>query len=133
MSHMSITRAALLATAALWVIEWISWEHLPTTMLGHWSIVAVRATIFGALAVFGVQRGRRWSAPLVPLMTALLATVAVAVVGVATGQFALRGIGPALTIAFLLTTAGFALVAGMLATAVALLWRWRARSIAQAG
>jgi hypothetical protein len=99
--RLTLGRAALLVVLVQWLLEWLGRDHPPVSAVGYWGIVAARGSAYAALGALALGRGRRWTAPLVSLGAALAASLAVCVVGIVTGQFLARGLGPAYVLAVL--------------------------------
>jgi hypothetical protein len=120
--RLTLARAALLVVLMQWLLEWLGWNHPPASASDRWVIVVARGAAYAALSAVAVLRGRRWTAPLVPLGAVLAASLGVCVVGILTGQFLARGVGPASVLAALVYASVFALAAGAAGAIAATLW-----------
>ena len=112
MSRLTIPRAILLALVLQWLAHWLLWTFAAPPRGLEWVLTSGQAVLFASLGALAVRRGRRWSAPLVAVAAALGAGCVLAIVGLLTGQYYARGIGPAYVLAYTFAALLLALVAG---------------------
>lgn len=123
-----LSTAATGVLCAIWLMEWTLWQHPPTSAASPivYGTFIVRVVLLSGLGVLAVLAGRRWSAPLVPLLSGVVASLGVYLVGILTGQFMARGIGPAIVIASFVTQVAVAVLAASVGAGVGL-WLVRSR------
>jgi hypothetical protein len=122
--RVTVTRAVFAAIAIQLAIESIWWTRMsfhPTPSWFAGGFLFVRAVLYAGIAVLAVRAGRRWSAPLPSVAAALAATMIPALLGILTGQFLARGIGPAAVFLWLLAVTALAVLSGTIGAVVALL------------
>ena len=126
---MTFARSAALACLVLWGLDAAVWARPIPAALG-WALGLLRIALFAALAVAAVRQGRRWSAAPIAFGVASLILLAPFIVGVLSGDFAARHVGPAFVFAFLAVWLAIALSTVVLATGIALVWhRRRVRTV----
>ena len=128
--HLNLTRAVLLALAVQLGFESAAWTRPEVAAaVPRVAVVFVRAAFVAGVAVVAVREGRRWSAPLAAVCAGVGPALAVALIGIASGQFLARGLGPVAVFAYLLGALYLSVSAALLGTAAALGYtRWQRRA-----
>jgi hypothetical protein len=123
---MTFARLAGLVLLLLWGIDAITWARdIPSALA--WTIGLLRLGLFGLLAVTAVRRGRRWSSVPLAYGIATLALLGPVAIGILSGDFAARYLGPARVFAFLALWIPLAFVVVTLACGATLFWHRRQR------
>ena len=115
-SDMRLTgvRAVMLAVILQCVAFWLMFTHpAGAQLLPNWLLLLGYGVLFAAVSVVAARRGRRWSAPLLAGASALVGSVCICVVGILTGEFLARGLGPALVLGYLLWMLGLGVSGGI--------------------
>jgi hypothetical protein len=121
--RVTLGRAVPLAAVVQIGVEWLAWTVVVGGTSPGWlgpAAMAARATLHAAVAAVAVHRGRRWSAPLASVASALMAGVLWILGGILSGQFLGRGFGPGAALGWLvvlLLFAGASGIAGAVAAA----------------
>ena len=122
-SQMRLTaaRAVVLAVIFQCVAFWLMFTHPPgAQFLPNWLLLVGYGVLFAAVSVIAARRGRRWSAPLLAAVSALVGSICICLVGILTGEFLARGVGPVLVFGYLVWMLGLGVVGGIAGLALVL-------------
>jgi hypothetical protein len=134
--RLTVWRAVFASIVIELVIDALWWTRIkshPIVPSFAVCLLFVRAVLYAGIAVLAVRAGRHWSAPLPSVAAALAATLIPALLGILTGQFLARGIGPAAVLIWMVAGIALSALSGTVGSLVALLRSRQQNSAAVAG